>query len=293
MRKLLVFLCLGVFFATAFAKSINYSAYFKNKEGCFILYDLNSQKNVEEYNPSRCATQIAPDSTFKVALSLMAFDQNLITQKTIFKWDRKHRDLPIWNQNQTPHSWLQYSVVWVSQYLTPQVGMDKIVAYLKAFNYGNADFTGDPGKNNGLERAWLGSSLKISANEQIQFLSKLVKNTLPVSQTALNNTKTNMYLGTSSNGWKLYGKTGTHWTPNPENKRKILSQDGWFVGYLQRGSQTYIFAINYTDTQTPNRLEGGPYARQLTQNILTHLGIFDSRKKDHGTPILSTQKHTG
>lgn len=89
------------------------------------------------------------------------------------------------------------------------VGYEKINHYLKAFHYGNEDFSGDPGKNNGLERAWLGSSLKISADQQVRFLTLLISNKLPVSQNAMISTKNNMYLETTPNGWRLYGKTGS------------------------------------------------------------------------------------
>jgi beta-lactamase class D/beta-lactamase class D OXA-1 len=230
-----------------FANNIDYGALFKNQQGCFILYDLNTQKIVSQYNEPRCAEQIAPDSTFKIALSLMAFDQNLITQKTIFRWDHRHNQISAWNQNQKPATWLKYSVVWVSQRLTHQLGMEKILYYLKAFNYGNQDFSGDPGLNNALDRAWLGSSLKISANEQIQFLSKMIQNKLPVTPAAINNTEVNMFMGRLNNGWQIFGKTGTHVEQNPLNMRQITSQDGWFVGWAQRGKQIYVFVTNFTE----------------------------------------------
>jgi len=102
------------------------SEYFSDKNGLFILYNFTQNEPVAEYNPSRYATRISPDSTFKIALSLMAFDQNLITQSTIFKWDGMGKGLPAWNQNQTSKTWLKYSAVWVSQAITPKLGMPRI-----------------------------------------------------------------------------------------------------------------------------------------------------------------------
>jgi beta-lactamase class D len=72
MNKLIV-LILAITTASVYAKKIKtdeYSHLFINYEGCFILYSVNKHKMVSEYNPSnRCSQRIAPDSTFKIALS--------------------------------------------------------------------------------------------------------------------------------------------------------------------------------------------------------------------------------
>ncbi|TXI93090.1 MAG: class D beta-lactamase [Neisseriales bacterium] len=146
--------------SVSYAAEVNYAQIFAGKNACFILYDLNKKKTIEEYNSKRCKERIAPNSTFKVPLSLMAFDKGVITESTIFKWDGKKREMESWNQNQTPRTWEQYSVLWVSQQITPKLGMKAIKDYLAKFNYGNQDFSGDKGKNNGLTHAWLTGSLK-------------------------------------------------------------------------------------------------------------------------------------
>jgi beta-lactamase class D/beta-lactamase class D OXA-1 len=276
MKKYLVLVTLIFFYS--FAQAANVETYFQNKTGCFLLYNVNLHKLVEDYNPSRCAQQIPPDSTFKIALSLMAFDQNLINQNAIFKWDGKNRGLKVWNRNQTPKTWLSNSAVWVSQGLAQKLGMKKINDYLQKFNYGNQNFSGDPGKNNGLTQAWLSSSLKISADEQLTFLEKLLGNKLPVSQYAIDSTKANMYLETSPHGWRLYGKTGSGST-NPSQKTAVnwqqVPQDGWFVGFVQKGTKTYIFVLNFSDTQAPNTSEaGGTRAKEITKKLLSAANIF-------------------
>jgi beta-lactamase class D len=70
------------------------------------------------------------------------------------------------------------SVKWVTEWIMPQLGNDSIEFYLNSFNYGNKDFSGGP------KDAWVSSSLKISAHEQIRFLSKLWEGKLEVSSRA-------------------------------------------------------------------------------------------------------------
>jgi beta-lactamase class D len=237
--------------------SPNLSSFFQGKSACFLLFNLTQKQWVTTYNPAQCAERVSPYSTFKVPLSLMAFDQHLITQNTVFKWNGQDKGRPDWNHDQTPQTWLKYSVVWVSQLLTPQLGLDKIKHYLQLFNYGNQDFSG------GLTSAWLGSSLKISPDEQLKFMQELTTNSLPVSQKAMTDTKQNLYLETSPNGWKLSGKTGGS-----------LNQ-GWFVGYVQKREQTYVFTLSFSDQgQSPANTPAGPRAEDLTKSILAQFNLF-------------------
>jgi beta-lactamase class D len=68
-----IILMLAITTASVYAKTITteeYSHQFKSYNDCFILYSVNKHKVVSEYNPSnRCNQRIAPDSTFKIALS--------------------------------------------------------------------------------------------------------------------------------------------------------------------------------------------------------------------------------
>ncbi len=241
------------------------------------MFDVSKNKLVTEYNSIRCNKPIPPDSTFKIALSLMAFDQKLITQGTIFKWDGKDRGLSAWNQDQTPQVWLKNSTVWVSQELTPKLGMKKIKCYLNKFNYGNQNFSGDPGKNNGLTNAWLSSSLKISAAQQLAFLKALIGNKLPVSQIAMRNTKANMYLETSPNGWKLYGKTGAGSSVHQLINNQGAPQDSWFVGFVEKNDKRYIFVLNFTDLKEPSSTEAGgngTIAKVIAKNLLAVMKLY-------------------
>jgi beta-lactamase class D len=275
MKKLLILIS-AAFTLSATAHAIttqDYAERFKNFNACFILYSVNEHKIISEYDPkNRCSDRIAPDSTFKIAISLMAFNQGIITQDSTFKWDGTKKDLPDWNQDQTPRSWLKYSTLWVSQLLTPQLGEARIKHYLAAFNYGNQDFSGDPGKNNGITHAWLASSLKISAVEQLNFLKAMLSHQLPLTDSAVENTKKNMYQGKLDNGADYYGKTGAGRHGRNErltNPSKL--RDGWFVGFIENGSQQYIFVSNLSDKIIPaptDKAYGSVILKPITIKLL-------------------------
>ena len=64
-----------------------------------------------------------PCSTFKVPLSLMAFDQGILQdENTTYRWDGVDRGIPQVNRDTSAADWIKNSVVWYSQRLTPQLG---------------------------------------------------------------------------------------------------------------------------------------------------------------------------
>jgi beta-lactamase class D len=276
MKKILTACFIAMTFSmTAHAMTTDqYAELFKGYHACFILYNVNKHKIVSEYNPSnRCNQRIAPNSTFKVPLSLMAFNQGVIEQNTVFKWDGHQGEIPEHRQNQTPATWLKYSVLWVSQQITPQLGQARIKHYLAGFDYGNQDFSGDENKNNGLTHAWLSSSLKISGIEQLNFLKSMLNNELPVSANAIRYTKENLYLGKLDNGADYYGKTGSgRYGRNERYAHPSQLRDGWFVGFIEMGKQHYIFVSNLTDNKVQAAIDPSdgslkPYGSQLLKPI--------------------------
>lgn len=272
MKKLL-FVSLLLLGTNSIAKTStpDYSTIFKNTEGCFLLFDVNQNKLIAEYNPAHCKERIPANSTFKVPLSLIAFNENFIKQDTVFKWDGQPKGPAElgWDQDQTPKTWLEKSVVWVSQELTPKIGMDKMKDYLKKFHYGNQDLSG------GLTTAWLSSSLKISSEEQLEFLKKMLADQLPVSKEAVKNTEENLLVESTPNGGKLYGKTGSGNSLYKDGRVKKGLQDGWFIGYLQKGKETYVFVLELSDkTVAPGLEPGGPRAKAMVKNLLAQLELY-------------------
>jgi len=166
MKRCLLAIFLGLFSMAAFANTslFDFSQDFQGKSACFILFNLNQDKLVTKYNPSRCEERI------------------------------------------------------------------------------------DNGKTSG--------------NEQLNFLKTSMTDKL----------KDNMYLETSSNGWKLYGETGGN---NSQQNTHHNLEEGWFIGFIQKDEQKYIFVLNFSDLQTPNTTENaGDRAKQIIKTILARLNLF-------------------
>ncbi|QTL03117.1 class D beta-lactamase [Aquabacter sp. L1I39] len=237
-------------------------------EECFLVAEVKTGHVAAKQG--LCATRQSPASTFKVPLALMGFDSGILKSPDAPVWTSK-AGMPDWMEQwkgpQTPKSWMQYSVVWYSQLLTQELGMDRFRAYVRGFDYGNQNLSGDPGKDNGLTRAWLSSSLRISPREQVDFLRRLLKGELPVSPEAVDKTITILKVPESPAGWDLYGKTGTGFQQlgdgSPDRQRPF----GWFIGWAEKGGRQFAFARFITlDYIPPEPL--GPMARRQAVKAL-------------------------
>ena len=109
------------------------------------------------------------------------------------------------------------------------------------------DLSGDKGTSNGLTNAWLSSSLEISSLEQIAFLEKLLKESLPVTKHAHAMTKKILFAEDLPNGWKLYGKTGSGVLLSSDRIKKLEIQHGWFIGWIEKDGRKIIFSNHITD----------------------------------------------
>ncbi|OHX12475.1 class D beta-lactamase [Chromobacterium sphagni] len=193
-----------------------------------------------------CSERVTPASTFKIPLAVMGYDSGFLKdahapalpfRQGYVDWGGDN-----WRQSTDPTRWLKYSVVWYSQQIAHQLGADTLSRYARAFGYGNADFAGDPGKNNGLERAWIGSSLKVSPLEQLAFLGKLLKDRLPASPQAQQMTRRIVEQTALPGGWTVHGKTGMAYPLLRDGAQDQEHPYGWFVGWAERGERRLVFA---------------------------------------------------
>ncbi|MGK5072925.1 class D beta-lactamase [Janthinobacterium sp. ZB1P44] len=206
-----------------------------------------------------CIDRVTPASTFKIALSLMGYDAGFLKDehKPSLPFRQGYVDWggDAWRQDTDPARWMQYSVVWYSQQITQALGVERFQKYAKALRFGNADVSGDPGKDNSLERSWISSSLKISPLEQLGFLRKLVNDQLPVSKQAMEQTRRLTRLA-DVGGWQVHGKTGAAFPRKPDGSFDEAHGYGWFVGWASKGGRSIVFARLVQDEQKGEQSAG-------------------------------------
>lgn len=231
MKKIILFLCsLILCVSQAFAA-----------ESCFLAKENGKTLKSE----GDCNTAYAPESTFKIALSLIGFDSGILKSESDPSWslpDGVDPYINVCKGDHNPRTWMRDSCLWYSRILTTKLGLEKFQNYVSKFAYGNMDLSG------GLTGAWVSSSLKISPNEQTEFLSRVVERKISASKTSYDKTKKIMFIQEMAGGWKLYGKTGNG-RQFDKNGNKTDLQHGWFVGYIEKGSRRIVFASHMVDNE--------------------------------------------
>jgi len=180
-----------------------------------------------------CGKRLPPMSTFKLPIALMGYDAGILQDEhtPVMPFKEGYVDWrPQWRQSHDPSSWMKESVVWYSQQITLELGAKRFATYTQRFGYGNADLTGDKGKDNGLTASWLNSSLRISPDEQIGFLRRMLNRELGVSPKAYDMSAALLHRPEPVGGWQVYGKTGSG------------KNVGWYIGWIEREGKRIVFA---------------------------------------------------
>src|SRR5215469_5009547 len=119
-------------------------------EETFLLINGVSNEKVLELGP-HINKRVTPCSTFKIALSLMGYDKEILKDEKTPTWSFQEgydNFLESWKNPQTPQSWMKTSCVWFSRVLATQLGLENMQEYLALLEYGNQDISG------GLTKAW-------------------------------------------------------------------------------------------------------------------------------------------
>ncbi|MDP2893928.1 MAG: penicillin-binding transpeptidase domain-containing protein [Sulfurimonas sp.] len=218
MSKLLILL---IFILPLFAKEPNFGKY----DGSAVILDLNSSEKT--VFGTHADERLSPCSTFKILNSMIALDSRVVKDEDeVIKWDGVKREYSVWNKDHTMRSAIAVSVVWFYQKLASRIGEQRMKEYVSRVKYGNAD------TSNTLKDFWLGGgSLKISLNEQVDFLSRFMRNDLEFPQHVMDTVKDVITLE-KNDTHRLGGKTGS------------CGGVGWFVGFVQNHDKTTVFAFN-------------------------------------------------
>lgn len=223
--------------APSSAEAVDFSRFFEGVEGTFVLLDAQTGRTAH-HNTERARTRVLPASTFKIAHSLIALETGVASgPEFALAWNsalapRQVWWPNIWAQDHTLSSALPNSVVWYYQEIARRIGPERMRAYLERFNYGNRDISG------GTDQFWLTGGLRISAEEQVDFLRRFYFGELGMSQRSTEIVKSLLVLEATP-AYRLSGKTG--WVGLGEPSAR---QIGWMVGYLERDKRVYVFAMN-------------------------------------------------
>jgi beta-lactamase class D len=237
-----------------------FARFFAGRTAAFVLLDVKRNKYYR-FNKKVAAERLPPCSTFKIPNALIGLETGIVPDaEFVIKWDGKKRPIAPWNKDHNLRSAMTDSVLWYFVDFSRKVGQPRYDEYLKKLDYGNKDASG------GIETPfWLSSSLKISADEQIEFLKKLHEKRLPFSARSHEIVLDILKLS-EENNVVFRGKTGTAGDPV-----KDIATLGWFVGSLtERDGRLYIFAANIRGGENPS----GRTARGITEKILSSLNLM-------------------
>ena len=132
-------------------------------------------------------------------------------------------------------------------------------ARLIGYDYGNANV----GALDQLTTYWLDDTLKISAIEQVEFLSKLALERLSLSQATYSAAR-DIMVSDQSTTWVMRSKTG--WRHSDE------SMDvGWYIGWLECPSDDYVVAMNIDMPDTRSLSQ----RKDIAYSVLHYIAAFD------------------
>jgi len=221
-------------------------------EGSFVLYDQQKDKCIF-YNQQQFKQSFSPASTFKICNTLIGLETGVIKDENfVILWDSVVRQNPNWNGDHDLKNAFKNFTVWYYQELARRVGGEKMKYWIDKANYGNKDTSGD------IDKFWLKGGLRITPEQQIDFLNRLHDNQLPFSQRSIDILKKIMIVKDTLN-YVLRAKTG--WAGNDKE------DFGWYVGYLEKENNTYYFS-NCVRSKDLNNKDFAKARIEITDSIL-------------------------
>ncbi|HUF25297.1 MAG TPA: penicillin-binding transpeptidase domain-containing protein [Vicinamibacterales bacterium] len=243
------------------AQSPDLTEHFRDLNGTFVLLNGSSGKNVR-HNRKRAAERFAPCSTFKIPNTAILLESGTVSDPGfILEYDPALRQPQHWARDFDLRGAFKASALWYYQVMARRAGMQTVQDFLEHFRYGNGDVSG------GLDRTgnpfWVDGSLRISADEQVDFLRRFYEGQLGLSDRTTRLTREIMVVEDTPS-WRLSAKTGAC-QPDGEDT------SNWYVGYVEKDKAVYYFAL-----QMGARDYGRAYSQRvpIARAILTELGIL-------------------
>lgn len=226
---------------SAWAADPDLGRHFEGINGSFVLLNGKTGRYIR-HNPEGAAVRYAPCSTFKIANSAVGLETGVVPDAAFkIAYDpalKMEGQGPngAWAQDHTLASAFKASVVWYYQEVARKVGQERMSRMLYRMGYGNQDISGP------IDQFWLGrGGLRISADEQVQFLQRLYEGKAGLSPRTTAILKEIM-IADEGPGWKLSAKTGACGVPG---EQVVL----WYVGWVERKDGVHYFATQMVDKQ--------------------------------------------
>ncbi|MDB5605959.1 MAG: Beta-lactamase [Bradyrhizobium sp.] len=226
--------------------------------GTFVGYKVDDYLIIAS-DKDRSGEAKLPASTFKIPNSLIALETGVVQDpdKDIFKWDGVVRSIEAWNHDHTLRSAIAASAVPVYQEIARRIGEARMQKYVDLFEYGNRDIGG------GIDQFWLTGNLRIDPVQQIDFVDRLRRGTLPVSKRSQDLVRDILPV-TKTGDYIIRAKTGM---VGAETGKPSL---GWLVGWAEKGSAQTVFALNL-DIHEPRHADD---RMKLAQQCLGDIGAI-------------------
>lgn len=247
-------------------------------QGAIVVLDPATHTLIVS-DPELAERRFTPASTFKIPNSLIALETGVAASTTFtLKWDGEQRWASSWNQDHDMRSAFAVSAVWYYQELARRIGEARMLEWVSAADYGNADIAG------GIDSFWLNGAIRISPREQVEFLQRLHAGTSPFSPTTVARFLDEVMIyaprqGEWASATRLTVRAKTGWAHSQDFGDPMTAgfdgNLGWFVGSLEQadGARVYFATLLLAPEPAPDRFADD--RPELTAAALHELGYLD------------------
>lgn len=212
-------------------------------QACFLLYELGAGEVIREPQDA-CRVAASPGGTFKIPHALAALEAGIVRDAAAaVAFDGKAEGPASARREHTLDSAVRYSVDWYFQRVADRLGLERERVYLQLFQYGNKE----PGRD--IKGFWSNGALRITPEQQQEFLVRLYQQELDVSAPSLAAVRQMLVqkdgVVVTAEGDKPFAKPWAKDALVSAHAANTLDRSGrgvrWLVGHVARGERAYVF----------------------------------------------------
>ncbi|MCI3205185.1 MULTISPECIES: OXA-62 family carbapenem-hydrolyzing class D beta-lactamase [Pandoraea] len=227
----------------------------ENVKGTIVVLDGKTQ-TYQAFDAARAERRVSPASTYKIFNSLLALESGALdNEREMIPWDGKPRRVKAWSAVMDLRTAFRVSCLPCYQVVSHRIPREYALAKLAAVGYGNHTI------GRAADAYWIDDSLQISAREQVDFLQRLARGTLPFSARTQDIVR-QISIVEANADYVLHGKTGWFVDKKPDI--------GWWVGWLERDGNLTMIAMNIDmggDADAPKRA-------RIVRNVLKDMKLI-------------------